>query len=66
MFRATMGCLTSAKCHKNTAVFPDHGPIVARNVLEIDKYTKNKLSTKLVLFTRLTKTVFETFVLKLK
>jgi hypothetical protein len=46
--------ITSTKCLKNTAVSPDHGSTVARNV-ENDKYTKNKFCTKLVLFTRLYK-----------
>jgi len=34
-------------------VFPDDGPILAPKNVEIDKYTKNKLCTKLALFTRL-------------
>jgi hypothetical protein len=43
--------ITSTKCRKSTVNSPDDEPIVARNV-EIDKYTKNKLCTKLVLFTK--------------
>jgi hypothetical protein len=43
--------ITSTKCCINTVVSPDDGHIVSRNV-EIYKYTKNILCTKLVLFTR--------------
>ena len=42
--------ITSTKCHINTVVSPDDGHTVA---LEIVKYSKNKLCTKLVLFGRL-------------
>jgi len=43
--------ITSTKCCINTDVSPDDRHIVARDMY-IDKYTKNKLWTKLVLFTR--------------
>jgi len=45
--------ITSTKCRRSTVVSPDYGHIVARIHVEIDKYTKNKLCTKLDLFTRL-------------
>ena len=44
--------ITSIKFHINTAVSPDDGHSHL-NHAEIDKYTKNKLCTKLALFTRL-------------
>ena len=44
--------ITSTKCRRNTVVSPDDGHIVMKHV-EIDKYTKNKLCTKLALFTSL-------------
>ena len=44
--------ITSTKCRKNTVISPDDGYIVAKRV-EINKYTKNKLCIKLVLFTSL-------------
>jgi hypothetical protein len=44
--------VTSTKCLINTVVSPDDGHSRSKCV-EIDKYTKNKLCTKLALFTRL-------------
>jgi len=46
--------ITSNKCRINTVVSPDDGHSRPKHV-EIDKYTKNKLCTKLALFTRLYK-----------
>jgi len=40
-------------CHINTDVSPNDAHIVAQKHVQIDKYTKNKLCTKLALFTRL-------------
>jgi len=45
--------ITSTKCSINTVVPPDDGPGEVRNMQRCTKYTKNKLCTKLVLFTRL-------------
>jgi hypothetical protein len=44
--------ITSTMCRTSTVVSPDDESIVAQNIV-IDKYTKNKLCTKLVLFTKL-------------
>jgi len=44
--------ITRTKCRMNTVVSPDDGHICRPKHVEIDKYTKNKLCTKLALFTR--------------
>jgi hypothetical protein len=44
----------------STMVSPDDGPIVVPKCVEIDKYIKNKLCTKLVLFTRLYRDAWST------
>jgi hypothetical protein len=45
--------ITSTKGRINTVVSPDDGHIVTQKIVEIDKYTKNKLYTKLALFATL-------------
>ena len=50
--------ITSTNSHKNTVVSPDDGPFSSPKHVEIDKYTKNKLRTNLVLFTRRGESVF--------
>jgi len=52
VYRVEYG-ITSTKCHINTVVPLDDRPEGARNMYRLKKYTKNKLCTKLVLFTRL-------------
>jgi len=42
--------ITSTKCRTNPVVSPDDLHILATKHVEIDKYTKNKLYTKLALF----------------
>jgi hypothetical protein len=44
----------------STVISPGDGPIVVPKRVEIDKYTKNKLCTKLVLFTRLYRDAWST------
>jgi len=51
-FRAYLGPssggIISTNCYIHTAVHPDDGPRLARNMYRLTKYTKNKLCIKLV------------------
>ena len=44
--------IISTNCCIHTVVPPDDGPRYARNMYRLTKYTKNKLCSKLVVFTR--------------
>jgi hypothetical protein len=45
--------ITNTKCHINSFVSPDDGHMVAQNMERLINITKNKLCTRLALFTRL-------------
>ena len=52
--------IISTNCYVHTVVPPDDGPIYARNMYRVTKYTNYKLCAKLVFFTRLYRDAWST------